>query len=237
MADGTPQKKKKPLWHKWWFWVIIGVVLVSGVSGQQKDSPKTAESTAPAATTVPSAPATTVPTSPSQSADASPSPSESDQWDPTKVLNSVAQSAGIAPSDVVSFKPDEEHNQNGPYSRVEYRLPSFQGSLGAHATLNGASVDVVEYDKSSSIRIYATGDENTVLSIYSAAARVFDPSLSDSDIQSAIAEYKSSETKDSRDSLTDFSIPRKNGKIQADYIIGSGSNCEIFIDAEERNHW
>lgn len=67
-----------------------------------------------------------------------------------------------------------------------------------------------------------------MLSVYSAAASVFDSSLSDSDFQAAIAEYRSSEVKDSRDNLTNLSA---NGKIRSDYIIGSGSNCEIFIDA------
>lgn len=104
-----------------------------------------------------------------------------------------------------------------------------------HATLNGVSVDVVTYHEwlsSNYVRIYAEGDESTVLSVYSAAASVFDSSLSDSDIQAAIAEYRSSEVKDSRDNLTTPSIHREGGKIQSDYIIGSGSNCKIFIDAE-----
>ena len=224
MADDTSQKKK-PLWRKWWFWAIIGVVLVLGVIGSQEGSSETPESTVPA---------TTVPTSSSQSNAASSSPSESEQRDPAKVLNSVAQSVGINPSDVVAYKPDEEHNQHGPYSRVEYRLPAFQGSSGVHATLNGVSVDVVTYQyhgwlSSNYVRIYAEGDESTVLSVYSAAARVFDSSLSDSDIQAAIAEYRSSDAEDSRDNLTNLSA---NGKIRSDYIIGSGSNCEIFIDAE-----
>ena len=106
----------------------------------------------------------------------------------------------------------------------------FRGPRGVHATLNGASVDVVTYHQSDSnfVRIYAMGDENTVLSIYSAAASVFDSSLSDSDLQAAIAKYRSSDAEDSRDNLTNLSA---NGKIQSDYIIGSGSNCEIFIDA------
>lgn len=222
MADDTSQEKKQPLWHKWWFWMIVVVVLVLGIIGSQEESSQTPVSAISS---------TTMSTSPSQSAAVSSSPSESEQQDSLKVLNSVAQSVGIEPSDVVSYKPDEEHNQNGPYSRVEYRLPAFQGSSGVHATLNGASVDVVTYHQSDSnfVRIYAMGDENTVLSIYSAAASVFDSSLSDSDLQAAIAKYRSSEAKDSRDNLTNLSA---NGKIQSDYIIGSGSNCEIFIDAK-----
>lgn len=219
MADDTSQKKK-PLWRKWWFWAIIGVVLVLGVIGSQEGSSETPESTVPA---------TTVPTSSSQSNAASSSPSSADR-DPAKVLNSVAQAAGMEAVDSATFRPDEEYRQNGPYKRVEYRLPAFQGSSGVHATLNGASVDVVTYHQSDSnfVRIYAMGDENTVLSIYSAAASVFDSSLSDSDLQAAIAKYRSSDAEDSRDNLTNLSA---NGKIQSDYIIGSGSNCEIFIDA------
>lgn len=68
-----------------------------------------------------------------------------------------------------------------------------------------------------------------MLSVYSAAAGVFDSSLSDSDLQSATAKYRSSEVKDSRDALSALS---SDGKIRSDYIMGSGSNCEIFIDAE-----
>ena len=136
MADDTSQEKKQPLWHKWWFWVIVVVVLVLGIIGSQEGSSQTPVSAISS---------TTMSTSPSQSAAVSSSPSESEQQDSLKVLNSVAQSVGIEPSDVVSYKPDEEHNQNGPYSRVEYRLPAFQGSSGVHATLNGASVDVVTY--------------------------------------------------------------------------------------------
>ena len=220
MADDISQKKK-PLWRKWWFWTIIGVVLVLGVIGSQEGSSETPESTVPA---------TTVPTSSSQSNAASSSPSGADQ-DPAKVLDSVAQAAGMEVVDSATFRPDEEYRQNGPYKRGEYRLPAFQGSSGVHATINGVPVDVVVYHQSSShfVRIYATGDENTVLSVYSAAAGVFDSSLSDSDLQSAIAKYRSSEVKDSRDALSALS---SDGKIRSDYIMGSGSNCEIFIDAE-----
>lgn len=67
-----------------------------------------------------------------------------------------------------------------------------------------------------------------MLSVYSAAPSVFDSSFSYSDLQAAIAGCRSSEVKDSRDNLTNLSA---NGKIRSDYIIGSGSNCEIFIDA------
>lgn len=227
MADSASQKKK-PVWRKWWFWAIIGVVFILGGGNQGSQE---GYSEAPDSTT----PTTTAPTRKSQSNAASSSPSESEHQDPAKVLNSVAQSVGIKPSDVVAYKPDEEHNQNGPYSRTEYRLPAFQGSSGVHATLNGVSVDVVTYHEwlsSNYVRIYAEGDESTVLSVYSAAATVFDSSLSDSDIQAAIAEYRSSEVKDSRDNLTTPSIHREGGKIQSDYIVGSGSNCKIFIDAE-----
>lgn len=118
-----------------------------------------------------------------------------------------------------------------PVKRVEYSLPAFQGSSGVHATINGVPIDVVTYHQSSShfVRIYATGDENTVMSVYSAAAGVFDSSLSDNDLQAAIAKYKSSEVKNSRDMLSTLST---DGKIRSDYIMGSGSNREIFIDAE-----
>ena len=124
--------------------MIVVVVLVLGIIGSQEGSSQTPVSAISS---------TTMSTSPSQSAAVSSSPSESEQQDSLKVLNSVAQSVGIEPSDVVSYKPDEEHNQNGPYSRVEYRLPAFQGSSGVHATLNGASVDVVTYHQSDSYLI------------------------------------------------------------------------------------
>ena len=67
------------------------------------------------------------------------------------------------------------------------------------------------------------------MSVYSTAAGVFDSSLSDNDLQAAIAKYKSSEVKNSRDILSTLST---DGKIRSDYIMGSGANCEIFIDAE-----
>lgn len=220
MAEDISQKKK-PLWQKWWFWTIAAVVLALGIIGSQEGSSQTPESVISS---------TAIPTSSSQSNVAPSSPSGVDQ-DPVKVLSSVAQAAGMEAADCVSYKPDEEYSQNGPYKRVEYRLPAFQGSSGVHATINGVPIDVVTYHQSSSffVRIYATGDENTVISVYSAAAGVFDSSLSDNDLQAAIAKYKSSEVKNSRDILSALST---DGKIRSDYIMGSGSNCEIFIDAE-----
>lgn len=223
MAEDTSQEKKQPLWRKWWFWAIVVVLLVLGMIESQGSSSQTPATTTSSTTSV---------TGPSRSVAASSpssSPSETDQ-DPVAVLDSIAQTAGMQATDTVSFQPDNEYSKNGPYKRAEYRLSAFQGSAGIHATLNGVPVDVVTYHQLSShfVRIYATGDESVVLPIYSAAARVFDSSLSDDDIQAAISKYQSSEVKDSRDMLSTL---LENDKIRSDYIIGSGSDCEIFIDA------
>ncbi|MFR0556485.1 hypothetical protein [Pseudoscardovia radai] len=226
MAEDTSQKKKQPVWRKWWFWAIVVVLLVIGMIEPQGSSSQTPVSVVSSAT---------IATSPSRSivtpSSSSPSFSSETDQDPVVLLNSVAQAAEAEATDTVPFKPDEEYRQNGPYKRVEYRLSAFEGSSGVHATLNGVPVDMVTYHQlnSHSARIYATGDEETVLAIYSGAARVFDSSLSDSDIQAAIAKYHSSEVKDSRDMLS--TLPA-HSKIQSDYIMGSGSNCEIFIDAK-----
>ncbi|MFR0558174.1 hypothetical protein ACLUWO_04730 [Pseudoscardovia radai] len=222
MSENVESDNKKVFWKQWWFWAVVVVLLIIGMFGSQSGSRQNPESTSAST-------ASSVSTS-SPGVSSADSSSTGDQ-DPMALLDTIAQNAGMQVTEAASFKPDEEYSQNGPYKRAEYRLDAYRGSAGAHALLDGVPVDVVAYHQmdSHSVRIYAEGAESVVLQIYSSAAHAFDSSLSDSDVQSAVAQYQSAEVKDGRDLLS--GLP-SNKSITSDYIIGSGDNCEIFIDAK-----
>lgn len=61
----TPKKQKKPIYKKWWFWLIIGIVIVSAISSGGNDTDTPSGTTPPAISQTGDSPAQTETTAPS----------------------------------------------------------------------------------------------------------------------------------------------------------------------------
>lgn len=149
-----------------------------------------------------------------------------------QLISAIAASTNAEVMGTETFNPYEEHKQGGPHSRVEYRLDAYKESAGVHGTINGVSVDTVVYRNGKMQRVYLFGNENDVMALYPQVAKVLDPSLSDADITAAVTKYQTDEAKTQTDLL---SLSDSHRLMQSDSIIGSGNDCEAFMDANTGN--
>lgn len=224
--EGFPGKHAKPSFiTKWWFWGIIAIALVVALVPSRSQSPSSEVSSATASATTSATVSTTPP-----SANASPTIDLSAQSQ--QLISAIAASTNAEVMGTETFNPYEEHKQGGPHSRVEYRLDAYKESAGVHGTINGVSVDTVVYRNGKMQRVYLFGNENDVMALYPQVAKVLDLSLSDADITAAVTKYQTDEAKTQTDLL---SLSDSHRLMQSDSIIGSGNDCEAFMDANTGN--
>ena len=97
-------------------------------------------------------------------------------------------------TDRIKFDPKDRESG---YYRTEYRLTAWDGSIGEAAKIGSAEIEMVNYGsyggyyENNSFRIYVTADSvEEILDIFSVAAKVMDPEITDAEIQETIADVK-----------------------------------------------
>ena len=66
-------------------------------------------------------------------------------------------------TDTVQYDPHEQHENSGPYSRTEFRLPAYTKSVGLHGSIGDDSIDLVSFGALgdySDFRIYLYQPDN-----------------------------------------------------------------------------
>lgn len=84
--------------------------------------------------------------------------------------------------------PVEIDIQDKEHYRTEYRLNAYKKAVAKQCTVSGCKMDIVNYGglSNSDIRFYLnTDDENLAVSVFNAAAKVLDPTITEDDLAKA----------------------------------------------------
>ena len=198
-------KKKKPIYKKWWFWVIIAIVVIGIIGGSNGDE-ETPTDTGAGSSITQSNDDTNSSTSDNNltedddktvSDETETSDDSNKDTSKSYIEDFVSNYNKIAKTPITDrIKFDPKDRESG-YYRTEYRLTAWDGSIGEAAKIGSAEIEMVNYGsyggyyENNSFRIYVTADSvEEILGIFSAAAKVMDPEITDAEIQETIADVK-----------------------------------------------
>ena len=198
-------KKKKPIYKKWWFWVIIAIVVIGIIGGSNSDEETPTDTGAGSSITQSNDDTNSSTTDNNLTEDDDKTVSDETETsddsnkDTSKsyIEDFVSNYNKIAKTPITDrIKFDPKDRESG-YYRTEYRLTAWDGSIGEAAKIGSAEIAMVNYGsyggyyENNSFRIYVTADSvEEILDIFSAAAKVMDPEITDAEIQETIADVK-----------------------------------------------
>lgn len=222
MSDEPSTKTKPAIWKRWWFWAVIIIALTiwaqNGDASTNPDGPDKSVTASPAVTP----------------SDGTPQGEEEAEPEPetTAPHERFAEAYGTPIGNLTTFDPQDR--DSGHY-RTEYRLGAYAASKGAAGGVGDMTIDMIEYggygdaEKNTSFRVYLTGPKSSVIAAYPAMAKAMDPSLSDDDINAALARLEDTPGA----ILTDALASAESAKaIRNDTLSRTGDQAEAYLDAD-----
>ncbi len=214
-------EKKKPLYKKPWVWVVGIVLIICAIVPSRHPSPTYKESTEQEAI------------APGENEEATASLEENEY---TAIDRFIEKYNALADSPISGL---EQMDIQGEDYRVEYRLNAFENAVGKKGTVDGGSIEVVNYGVQNGaqsnfiIRVYATiNSYENAINFYKTVVGIFDDSIPEEEISkqySALSETGSA-------NIYLGTAGHISGYINETYANGGTAGYEIMIDCSDLNY-
>lgn len=209
MSKKNKTNSKKPLFKKWWFWLLV--VLILGSLGKNNDSGESGEHPDPSIVTTDPVTVSTYATTPTAAQ--------------LSVIDAFIDNYNnTSPFPVTDIS---DMDIQGDDYRTEFRLAAFENAIGKKGTVSEGTLEVVNYGvwKNDQIRVYAYVDTyESAFEIVCSIIHIFDPTISPDAISEEMGKSGS------------FTLGSGNfitGYIGEDYADGGVAGYEIMVDSSK----